>query len=41
MKIESRQQPGQQLFHSVDETWNHNGYNFAFFPNVEAEAKDR
>jgi hypothetical protein len=39
MKIESRQQPGQQLFHSVDETWNHNGYNFAFFPNLEAEAR--
>jgi hypothetical protein len=24
MKIESRQKPGQQLFHAVDETWNHN-----------------
>jgi hypothetical protein len=39
MKIESRQTPGQQLFHFVDETWNHNGFHFAFFPNVEAEAR--
>jgi hypothetical protein len=39
MKIESRQHPGQQLFHVVDETWNQNGFHFAFFPNVEAEAR--
>jgi hypothetical protein len=39
MKIESRFKPGQKLFHIVDETWNGNGYHFAFFPNVEAEAR--
>jgi hypothetical protein len=31
MKIESRQHPGQQLFHVVDEAWNQNGFHFAFF----------
>jgi hypothetical protein len=39
MKIESRTNPGNQLFHLVDATWNGNGYHFAFFPNVEAEAR--
>jgi hypothetical protein len=39
MKIESRTIPGQQLFHVVDETWNQNGFHFAFFPNVETEAR--
>jgi hypothetical protein len=40
MKIESRQMPGQQLFHLVDETWNQNGFHLAYFPNVEeAEAR--
>jgi hypothetical protein len=39
MKIHSREHPGQQLFHSVDETWNNNGFQFAFFPNVETEAR--
>jgi hypothetical protein len=33
MKIESRQHPGQQLFHVVDETWNQNGFRFALFPS--------
>jgi hypothetical protein len=35
MKIEFRQKPGQQLFHAVDETWNHNEFNFAVFPNLK------
>jgi hypothetical protein len=39
MKIESRLVPGQPLFHVVDETWNQNGYNFSFFPNVQEEAR--
>jgi hypothetical protein len=39
MKIESGQHPGQKLFHVGDETWNQNGFHFAFFPNVEAEAR--
>jgi hypothetical protein len=39
MMIESRSVKGQPLFHVVDETWNQNGFHFAFFPNVEAEAR--
>jgi hypothetical protein len=39
MKIESRSVKGQPLFHVVDETWNQNDFHFAFFPNVEAEAR--
>jgi hypothetical protein len=39
MSIESRQFPGQPLFHIVDLTWSKNGYNFLFFPNVESEAR--
>jgi hypothetical protein len=39
MKIESRQTPGQQLFHLVDETWNQNGFHFAFSSTVKAEAR--
>jgi hypothetical protein len=39
MKIESHTNPGHQLFYLVDTTWNGNGYHFAFFPNVEAEAR--
>jgi hypothetical protein len=39
MSIESRQFPGQPLFHTVDITWSKNGYNFLFFPNVESEAR--
>lgn len=39
MKIESRTVPGQQLFHIVDDTWNLNGINFAFFPDIDAEAR--
>jgi hypothetical protein len=39
MKIESRTNTGHPLFHLVDATWNGNGYHFAFFPNVETEAR--
>jgi hypothetical protein len=39
MNIHSREHAGQQLFHSVDETWNNNGFQFSFFPNVETEAR--
>jgi hypothetical protein len=39
MKIESRTVRGQPLFHSVEETWNQNGYFFSFFPNVDTEAR--
>jgi hypothetical protein len=39
MKIEPRTNPGHQLFHLVDATWNGNGYHLAFSPNVEAEAR--
>jgi len=39
MKIESRTVVGQPLFHSVDLTWDKNGYQFGFFPNVDSEAR--
>ena len=39
MKIKSRTVVGQPLFHSVDQTWNKNGYQFGFFPNVDSEAR--
>ena len=39
MKIESRTVVGQPLFHTVDQTWDQNGYQFGFFPNVDTEAR--
>ena len=39
MKIESRTVVGQPLFHSVDQTWDKNGYQFDFFPNFDSEAR--
>jgi hypothetical protein len=39
MKIHSRETPTHQMFHVVDAIWNGNGFHFAFFPHVEAEAQ--
>ena len=39
MKIESRTVVGQPLFHSVDQTWDKNGHQFGFFPNVDSKAR--